>query len=50
MKIPMAIISCFLGALVLLEAWTLNAVVELKTEVAAIKALVNNNQKNLAQK
>lgn len=37
-KVPAVIVSAFLGACILLEAWTLNTLDNLKADVAAIKA------------
>lgn len=38
MKIPVVIVSIFLTGILALEGWTLNEVVKLKTDVAAIKS------------
>ena len=53
MKLPTWFLQLALGGaitvLVGLESWTLNAVVDLKVEVAALKSAVNHNQTNIAQ-
>ena len=38
MKVPVFILSAALGAAILLQGWTLNEIVNLKADVAAIKA------------
>lgn len=50
MKIPVALVTVLLSAILALEAWTLNAVVQLKADVAAINALVNHQPQNLVTK
>ncbi len=49
MKIPVFILSTFLGGLLALEAWTLSTVVDLKAQVAAINAKMEINS-NFAHK
>lgn len=51
MKIPLSIIAVLLSALLAVEAWTLMTVINLQTDVAVLKSLVNHNQtKDIAQK
>jgi hypothetical protein len=42
MKIPLTIIAVLLSALLTVEAWTLNTVIQLKADVAVLNALANN--------
>lgn len=49
MKIPIAFLTIAVSAVVALQAWTLNEIVNLKTDVATLKILVNQNH-NLTQK
>jgi hypothetical protein len=49
MKIPVVIVSIFLTGILGLEAWTLNMVVDLKADVAAIKVELRNRNLNQTQ-
>ena len=50
MKIPVFILTLAASAAFAMQAWTLNAVVDLKADVAALKAIsVQNHNHNLTQ-
>ena len=49
MKIPIFILTIFLTASLMLEGWTLNEIVNLKVEIAAIKVQLQINNPTIAQ-
>ena len=44
MKIPVFILMLFGTSALALQAWTLNAIVDLKSDVAALKYVISVNQ------
>jgi hypothetical protein len=49
MKIPVFIITLAVAALIALQGWTLNAVVDLKSDVAALKSILSVNHNTIAK-
>ena len=46
MKFPVAICTVLFTGVLMLQAWTLNTVVDLKADFAALKAIVSQNHNN----